>query len=200
MMPDLCLDALLLRILWLSTMLLWVWRRRYATASQAAPQSAKRSTRPLQGPKPVPGLATKPCCPACEPAPPPAPQHPACPPPLRPSPRGRRRRVAAPQHYCPTLECDDYGWTGLGHLRAHGHPSGGPWRQWHCRVCGGYCLESHGTLLHGKRVPPEQLVWAVTALAEGLGIRAVARVLASDPTTVLQWLGEAADHAAACSP
>jgi hypothetical protein len=120
MMHDLFLDALLLMILWLYAMLLWVWLRRYATASQADLKSAKRSTRPLQGPKPFPGLTTKPCCPACEHAPPPVPQHPSCPPPLRPSPRGRRRRVAAPQHYCLTLECDYYGWTGQGNLRANG--------------------------------------------------------------------------------
>jgi transposase-like protein len=37
-------------------------------------------------------------------------------------------------------------------------------------------------------------VWAVGALAEGLGIRAVARVFEVDPNTVLQWLVEAADH------
>jgi IS1 family transposase len=37
----------------------------------------------------------------------------------------------------------------------------------------------------------------VGALAEGLGIRAVARVFEMDPNTVLQWLVEAADHAAA---
>jgi IS1 family transposase len=44
------------------------------------------------------------------------------------------------------------------------------------------------------RMPPEILVWAVGALAEGLGIRAVARVFEVDPDTVLQWLVEAADH------
>jgi hypothetical protein len=38
------------------------------------------------------------------------------------------------------------------------------------------------------------LVWAIAALAEGLGIRAVARVFAIDPNTVLHWLVEAADH------
>jgi len=46
-------------------------------------------------------------------------------------------------------------------------------------------------------VAPEKLVWAVGALAEGLGIRAVARVFEVDPNTVLQWLVEVADHAAA---
>jgi IS1 family transposase len=49
------------------------------------------------------------------------------------------------------------------------------------------------------RVAPERVMWAVGALAEGLGIRAVARVFAVDPNTVLQWLVEAADHAVALS-
>jgi len=53
--------------------------------------------------------------------------------------------------------------------------------------------------MHGTRVSPELLVWAVGALAEGLGIRAVARVFEVDPNTVLHWLTEAADHAAAFS-
>jgi IS1 family transposase len=48
--------------------------------------------------------------------------------------------------------------------------------------------------VHGTRVAPELVVWAVGALAEGLGIRAVARVFEVDPNTVLQWLVEAADH------
>jgi hypothetical protein len=53
--------------------------------------------------------------------------------------------------------------------------------------------------LYGKRVAPERLVWAVGALAEGLGIRAVARVFAVDPNTVLHWLTEVADQSAAFS-
>jgi len=43
------------------------------------------------------------------------------------------------------------------------------------------------------------LVWAVGALAEGLGIRAVVRVFEVDPNTVLAWLVEVAEHAAAFS-
>src|SRR5207245_4246437 len=57
--------------------------------------------------------------------------------------------------------------------------------------------ERHGTPCHGKRVVPERLVWAVGALAEGLGIRTVARVCEVDLNTVLHWLVEVADHAAA---
>jgi len=41
----------------------------------------------------------------------------------------------------------------------------------------GRFVQTHGTPLHGTRVAPEKLVWAVGALAEGLGIRAaVAKV------------------------
>jgi len=89
--------------------------------------------------------------------------------------------------------------VGWGNLHANGHPSGGPWRQLHCTACKGYFQETHGTLFHGKCVAPALLVWAVGALAEGLGIRAVARVFEVDPNTVLQWLVEAADHLTAFS-
>jgi len=105
--------------------------------------------------------------------------------------------VETSQHFCPYPACAYQGWVGLGNLCANGHPNGGPWRQLHCTSCGGYFQETHGTPLHGKRVVPERLVWAVGALAEGLGIRAVARVFEVDPNTVLAWLVEVADHAAA---
>src|SRR5947209_5790460 len=110
--------------------------------------------------------------------------------------RGRPRQVDTSSHFCPQPPCAYQGWVGLGNLSANGHPNGGPWRQLHCTSCGGYFQETHGTPLHGKHVAPEKLVWAVGALAEGLGIRAVARVFEVDPNTVLQWLVEVADHAA----
>jgi transposase-like protein len=51
--------------------------------------------------------------------------------------------------------------------------------------CHGYFHQTHGTPFYGKHVSPDLLVWAVGALAEGLGIRAVARVCEVDPNTVL---------------
>src|SRR5207245_3461899 len=71
--------------------------------------------------------------------------------------------------------------------------------QLHCTACKGYFQETHGTLFHGKCVAPALLVWAVGALAEGLGARAGRRVFEVDPNTVLQWLVEAADHLTAFS-
>src|SRR5437867_9541389 len=150
-------------------------------------------------PKPFPGLTRTPPCAACEQAHEHGPQPPGCPPPRMVPSRGRPRQVDTSQHFCPHPDCAYQGWLGLGNISANGHPSGGPWRQLYCTSCGGYFQETHGTPLHGKRVAPETLVWAVGALAEGLGIRAVARVFEVDPNTVLAWLVEVAEHAAAFS-
>src|SRR5207253_3776959 len=113
--------------------------------------------------------------------------------------RGRPRQVDTSPHFCPHPDCAYQGRVGLGNLCVNSHPSGGPWRQLHGTSCGGSFQETHGTPLHGKHVAPDLLVWAVGALAEGLGIRAVARVFEVDPNTVLQWLVETADHLKAFS-
>jgi hypothetical protein len=48
--------------------------------------------------------------------------------------------------------------------------------------------------LHGKRLAVELIVHVLACVAEGLGIRATARVFEVDPNTVLQWLVEAAEQ------
>ena len=98
------------------------------------------------------------------------------------------------RHFSPYAGCDYRGWLGLGNLRANGHPSGGLWRQLYCRSCNGYFLETHGTIFHGKRLSVELIVRVLACLAEGLGIRATARVFEVDPNTVLQWLVAAAEQ------
>ena len=55
-------------------------------------------------------------------------------------------------------------------------------------------LETHGTIFHGKRVSVECIVHVISCLAEGLGMRATARVFEVDPNTVLGWLVEAAEQ------
>jgi hypothetical protein len=79
-------------------------------------------------------------------------------------------------------------------------PSGwGRWRQLLCIICRRYFLETLGTIFHGKRVAPELMVRVIACLAEGLGIPGTARVFEVDPHTVLQWLGDAAEHLRAFS-
>jgi IS1 family transposase len=192
-------QLVLIVLLWLCCMLHWVWPNdggaMRPTPSQPTPPLRRRHREP----QPFPGLLHKPHCAACEQAA----QAPEALPPPAPLPiisrRGRPREVDTSQQFCPNVNCDYRGGVDWGNLRANGHPSGGPWRQCYCTACEGYFLETHGTPLHGKRVASDLLVWAVGALAAGLGIRAVARVFAVDPNTVLAWLVEVAEHAAAFS-
>ena len=188
----------LIALVWLCLMLQWLWPSASAacpTIPEPLPPLRKRKREPT----PFAGLTTRPHCDACAHATDSRPHAPSAPPPRIVPMRGRRRQVDTSTHFCPNPDCAYRGWVGWGNLRANGHPNGGPWRQLYCTRCEGYFQETHGTPLHGKRVAPEKLVWAVGALAEGLGIRAVARVFEVDPNTVLQWLVEVTEHAAAFS-
>jgi IS1 family transposase len=162
---------------------------------QPSPPRPKRSREPT----PFAGLLHKPLCAACDQAAASGHKAPRTPPPLITYARGRKRTIDSQNQFCPALDCAYYGWLGRGNIRANGHPGGTPWRQFQCVACLGYFHQLHGTPLHGKHVSIDKLVWAVGALAEGLGIRAVARVFEVDPNTVLQWLVEVADHATAFS-
>src|SRR6266567_9613457 len=192
-------QLLLVGLVWLCLMLHVVWPSDRATAGPTTPRPAPAPPRRSSDLKPFPGLTRKPLCAACEQAHEPISQPPGCPPPRIVPTRGRPRQVDTSWHFCPHPHCAYRGWVGLGNISANGHPSGGPWRQLHCTSCDGSFQETHGTPLHGKHVAPEKLVWAVGALAEGLGLRAVARVFEVDPHTVLAWLVEVADHATAFS-
>src|SRR5215510_12289607 len=177
-------QLMVLGLLWLCVMLHYAWPNECTGGDQKPSKPLPPPCKCSSAPKPFPGLTCKPCCAACEQAPqePAAPPPPAPPPPITSS-RGRPRQVDTSQQFCPNPDCAYRGRVGLGNLSANGHPNGGPWRQLYCSQCEGYVLETHGTPFHGKRVTPDLLVWAVGALAEGLGIRAVARVFEVGPST-----------------
>ena len=194
-----CYQLALLAILWLFVMLHLTWTRHSTTTptAPATPTTPKR-TRSNE-PKVFAGLTHKPHCALCEhdiahPQPP----SPVPPDPIPPTHR-RPRTVDTSRHFCPHAGCRYRGWLGWGNLRANGHPNGGPWRQFHCISCNGYFPEHHGTIFHGKQAAVERIVRILACLAEGLGIRATARVFEVDPNTVLQWLVEAAEHLRAFS-
>ena len=188
----------LLAILWLFVMLHVTGSRRgVQIPPPATPLKPKRYCSPA--PKAFEGLTHKPHCALCERDT----AHPTSPPPVPPDPMApthrRPRAVDTSMHFCPHSECAYRGWLGLGNLRANGHPSGGPWRQFHCTSCNGYFLETHGTIFHGKQATVELIVRVLACVAEGLGIRATARVFEVDPHTVLHWLVEAAEQLRAFS-
>jgi IS1 family transposase/transposase-like protein len=192
-------DLLLIVLLWLGGILYKRWARNRSATGQTPRKPATPPRKHCQDPQPYPGLTHKPHCALCEQAPAPALAALRVPPAPLPCSLGRPRQVDTSGQFCPQPRCLYYGWVGRGNLRANGYPNGGRWRQFQCRSCKTYFLETHGTPLHGKRTPPEMMVWAAGAVAEGLGIRAVARVFALDPNTVLHWLTEVGDQAAALS-
>jgi IS1 family transposase/transposase-like protein len=170
----------------------WLWHRGQTTVAPPKP------SRPLGEPKPFAGLTHKPECELCEQGVASSPQMPSAPPPRMLFTQGRRQ-VNTTGHFCPYATCSYHGRVGFGNIRANGHPNGRRWRQLLCLGCRSYFLETLGTPFHGKQVEPDKLVWALAAPAEGLGIRAVARVFEVDPNTVLSWLVEAAEHLEAFS-
>jgi transposase-like protein len=191
-----------LGLLWLCVLLHLAWPSRDPVSSRwsVEPETPVKSRRKRsKEPTPFVGLTHKPPCALCEHET----SHPTPPPPVRPAPRSltnrRPRQVDTSRHFCPHEGCDYRGWSGLGNLRGNGHPNGGLWRQFHCAACDSYFLEHHGTLFHGKRVAVELIVRVLACLAEGLGIRATARVFEGDANTVLQWLVEAAEQLRAFS-
>jgi IS1 family transposase len=202
MIPHLVYSPLvILGLLWLWVMLHLAWPSQAAASPQrpAEPKPIKPKRKRSTEPKPFAGLTHKPPCALCaqETA------HPLAPPLVRPDPmpptHRRPRTVDTARHCCPHTGCRYRGWLGRGNLRANGHPSGGPWRQFHCTACEGYFLETHSTLFHGKRMSVELIVHVLACLAEGLGVRGTARVFEVDPNTVLGWLVEAADQLQAFS-
>ena len=67
-------------------------------------------------------------------------------------------------------------------------------RQFHWTSCQGDFLETHGTLFHGTQAAVELSGRVLACLAEGLGIRATARVFEVDPNTGLGWRVAAAEQ------
>jgi IS1 family transposase len=189
----------LLALLGLFVMLPLNWPRRSETPPPVPATPLKPKRRRSPEPKTFEGLTHKPPCALCEretgetpPAPPPRPA------PMLPTHR-RPRTVDTSMHFCPHPECAYRGWLGMHNLRANGHPHGGPWRQLHCTACDGYFPEHHGTIFYGKQAAVELIVHVLACLAEGLGIRATARVFEVEANTVLHWLSEAAEHLRAFS-
>src|SRR5262249_22862886 len=192
-------QLVILVLVWLCVMLPHLW----PTPSSGLPKRPADPIKPKRNrssePKRFAGLTHKPHCALCEhetvesaPAPPVRPA------PMPPTHR-RPREVDTSRHFCPHRHCDYGGWLGLNNLRANGHPSGGPWRQFHCLGCDGYFLETHGTIFHGKQAAVELIVRVLACLAEGLGIRATTRGFEVGPNTVLRWLVEAAEQLQAFS-
>jgi IS1 family transposase len=192
-------QLVVLGLLWLVVMLHLAWPSQGVTPQTKPAKPITPRRKRSKEPKPFAGLTQRPQCALCEREAAHAHEPPPPPPEPMPPTNRRPRTVDTSQPFCPHGGCRYRGWLGRGNLRANGHPNGSPWRQFQCTACEGYFPEHHGTLFHGKQAAVDLIVHVLACLAEGLGIRATARVFEVDAHTVLQWLVEAAERLRAFS-
>jgi hypothetical protein len=182
----------LLALIWLFVLLPLRWPRRSATPPPVPGTPSTPTRTRSTAPTAFAGLTHQPHGALGEretgETPPAPPQRPA---PLPPTDR-RPRTVDTARHWCPHPACASRGGLGRNHLRATGHPPGGPWRQVHGTACAGDCPDHHGTLCHGTQAAVERLGRVVACRAEGLSLRATARVVAGAPNTGVHWRVDAA--------
>jgi IS1 family transposase len=113
---------------------------------------------------------------------------------------GRPRIIPTGHRCCPEEGCQAYGRLGDDPLHdivgfgtyttVHGEKR----QMYKCNVCGKLFSETAGTPFFGLKTPTKTVCIALQELAEGLGVRAVARIHGVKPDTVLEWLKKAGQH------
>jgi transposase-like protein len=97
---------------------------------------------------------------------------------------------------CPNQECPDYGQRGGTNLRPHGWSTADKRvRCLRCTTCGEHFSERANTPLFGLRTSEETLVRIAEHLANGIGVRATARLCRVGRNTVLRLTKRLGKHA-----
>ena len=102
--------------------------------------------------------------------------------------------------FCPYEACPDYqklqSDQGKPNIIKAGKTRKGAQR-FRCKTCGKYFVETTGTIFYRKRTPEHEILETLALLAEGNRISSLTRVKGHKEDTILEWLGEAAQHAQA---
>ena len=104
--------------------------------------------------------------------------------------------LASVGSFCPNETCADYGKTGLNTIIQFGKTRKGVQR-YRCRTCGQTFTATRGTLFYRRRTPPDEILEALSLLADGVRISAISRAKGIKEDTILDWLRHAARHAEA---
>jgi transposase-like protein len=102
--------------------------------------------------------------------------------------------LATGGRYCPNQGCRSYQEVDAGNIIGYGKSRQGRQR-YQCKVCKRVFNEQVGSIFYRKQTPAKDIIEALAMLAEGMGVRATARVKGIKPDTLLAWLGEASAHA-----
>lgn len=114
--------------------------------------------------------------------------------------RGRRPTIPTDHIPCPEETCRGYRRLApdpLHHIVGAGTyrtASGAKRQMFRCELCHSRFSEMAGTVFYGLKTSPEKICLALALLAEGLNLRATARVLKVEVDTILLWLRRAGEH------
>lgn len=97
--------------------------------------------------------------------------------------------------YCPNPHCKDYGQRGRGNIATRGKYGKANDKQLHyCRTCKTRFAATTGTAFFGLHLSEEAIGRIIHHAAEGVGVRATARLLGLDKDTVNRVVLRAGEH------
>lgn len=101
------------------------------------------------------------------------------------------------QCFCPNKECKDYGLRGQGNIAIRGKYGKDKNRDLlYCRTCGKRFASTRASAMFGLHLPAETIRQIIHHAAEGVGVRATARLLGLDKDTVNRVILRAGEHCA----
>lgn len=101
------------------------------------------------------------------------------------------------QYFCPNEQCKKYGLRSQGNIAVRGKYGKGKSRDLlYCRICGKRFAATRASALFGLHLPAEMIRQIIHHAAEGVGVRATARLLELDKDTVNRVILRAGEHCA----
>lgn len=101
------------------------------------------------------------------------------------------------QCFCPNKQCKEYGLRGQGNIAIRGKYGKDKNRDLlYCRTCGKRFASTRASAMFGLHLPAETIKQIIHHAAEGVGVRATARLLGLDKDTVNRVILRAGEHCA----
>lgn len=100
------------------------------------------------------------------------------------------------EHSCPNEKCADFGLKLKGNISIRGTYGPNKRTQLYCRTCGKRFAATFGTAFYGAHLSPEMIQSIIHHSAEGVGVRASARLLGVDKETVNEVVLRIGTHCA----
>lgn len=101
------------------------------------------------------------------------------------------------QHFCPNANCKDYRLRGQNNIAVRGKYGKDKTRDLlYCRTCGKRFAATRATAFFGLHVPVETVQSIIHHAAEGVSVRATARLLGLDKNLVNRVILRAGEHCA----